>query len=113
MKDKLIYKEFMASVHYSDRDGTFFGQIEGINDLVTFEGQTVKELKAAFEESVDDYIDLCQETGKPPMKSFKGSFNVRISPELHGKIFKKAMITGQSLNQLVQKAIEKDLSYDE
>jgi len=79
MKDKLIYKEFMASVHYSDIDETFFGQIEGINDLVTFEGQTVKALKAAFEESVDDYIDLCKETGKQPLKSFKGSFNKNLT----------------------------------
>ena len=109
MKDKLIYKEFIGNVHYSDEDNTFYGKIEGINDLVTFEGQTVKELKQAFMDSVEDYIELCKDAGKVPLKSFKGTFNIRITPELHGLAFEKALIQGKSLNQFVQQAIEKEL----
>lgn len=106
MKDKLIYKEYIGTVHFSADDETFFGKIEGINDLVTFEGETVKELKNAFEEAVKDYIELCEEVGKAPLKSFKGSFNVRLDPKLHSKAFEKATLDGKSLNQLVQEAIE-------
>ena len=53
-KDKIIYKDFIGTVHYSTDDELFYGKIEGINDLVTFEGLSVKELKLAFEEAVDD-----------------------------------------------------------
>jgi len=110
MIDKIIYKDFIATIHFSTIDEVFFGKIEGINDLVTFEGENVKDLKKAFEEAVDDYIELCKEVGKKPMKSFKGSFNIRISPELHVKAFEKALIEGKSLNQFVQQAIEKEVS---
>ena len=85
MKDVLKYKEFIGSVHFSGSDEVFHGKIEGINDLVTFEGESVQTLKKAFKEAVDDYLRLCEQVGKPAVKSFKGSFNVRISKELHRK----------------------------
>ncbi len=106
MKDKLLYKEFIGTVHFAAEDEVFFGQIEGINDLVTFEAQDVKALKRAFTEAVDDYIDICKLAGKNPQRSFKGSFNVRISPELHSRVFAQATIEGKSLNQFVQSALE-------
>ena len=109
MTDKLVYKDFIGTVHFSTKDSIFYGKIEGINDLVTFEGETVVDLKRAFEESVDDYIEICKEVGKDPLKSFKGSFNVRIAPELHSKAFKTALLKGKSLNQFVQEAIEKEV----
>lgn len=109
MKDVLIHKGFMGSVHFSARDVVFYGKIEGISDLITFEGKSVKELVSAFHEAVDDYINLCQEAGKEPLKSCKGSFNVRISSDLHIKALKKATVLGVSLNQLIQKAIEKEV----
>ena len=110
MTDKLVYKDFIGTVHFSTKDSVFFGKLEGINDLVTFEGETVKALKTAFEESVNDYIELCKEVGKDPLKSFKGSFNVRITPELHSKAFTKASLKGESLNQFVQEAIRKEVA---
>ena len=56
MKDVIIYNEFIASVHYSSDDEVFFGKIEGITDLVTFEGTSVQELQSAFHEAVDDSL---------------------------------------------------------
>jgi len=109
MTDKLVYKDFIGTVHFSTKDSVFYGKIEGINDLVTFEGETVSDLTGAFEESVDDYIELCKEVGKDPLKSFKGSFNVRIAPDLHSRAFKTASLRGKSLNQFVQEAIEKEV----
>lgn len=106
MKDKLKYKEFIGTVHYSADDEVFFGRIEGINDLVTFEGSTVVEIKQSFEEAVEDYIEICNNVGKEIFKTFKGSFNVRINPELHSKAFEQAVLEGKSLNELVKEAIE-------
>ena len=109
MKDVLTYKDFIGSVHFSAEDEVFFGKIEGINDLITFEGTTVSELQQVFHEAVEDYIELCQEVGKRPFRSYKGSFNVRISPELHKKAVRKATLQGISLNQFVQKALEREV----
>ncbi len=109
MKDILVYKNFLGSVHFYAEDGVFYGKIEGINDLVTFEGQSVEELKNAFHEAVEDYLAICQETGKSVLKSYKGSFNVRITPELHKKAVQRAIMMGVSLNQLIQKAIEYEI----
>ncbi len=110
MKDILNYKEFIATVHFSSDDDVFFGKIEGIDDLITFEGNTVADLKLAFQESVEEYISLCKKTGKQAHKSYKGSFNIRISPSLHRKAAEKAMSKGIPLNQLVQEVLEKELS---
>ena len=66
-------------------DGFFYGKLSGISDLVSFEGASVKDLKEAFQGTVEDYQLKCAELGKDPEKSYKGSFNVRISPELHRK----------------------------
>ena len=109
MKDVLIHKGFLGSVHFSTEDECFFGKIESIDDLVTFEGQNIKALKKSFHEAVEDYIELCEITKKPLLKSYKGSFNVRISPELHKKAVQKSLMLGISLNQLVQQAIEKEV----
>lgn len=106
MTDKIKYKEFIGSVHFSAEDEVFYGKIEGVNDLVTFEGTTVSKLKTAFKEAVNDYIELCKETGKEIFKSFKGSFNVRVNPELHSKAFEQALLEGKTLNQFIKEAIE-------
>lgn len=105
MTDKLKYKEFIGTVHFSNEDEVFFGKIEGINDLITFEGETVNKLKRAFKDAVEDYLELCKVTGKEVFKSFKGSFNVRLNPELHSKLFENATLKGKTLNQYVKEAI--------
>ena len=110
MTDVMKYNEFIGTVHYSMADEVFYGKIEGINDLVTFEGTTVKKLKKSFEEAVDDYVELCESAGKSVFKSFKGSFNVRINPELHSKAYERALLEGKSLNEFVKEAIEKRIT---
>ena len=109
MKNVLSYKDFIGSINFSASDSLFFGKIEGVNDLVTFEGQSVDELVKAFHEAVDDYIVLCENVGKEPRKSYKGSFNVRTTPEIHRKAAELATINGISLNQLVHHALKKEV----
>lgn len=106
MKDLLSYKGLYGSVHFSAEDSIFYGKLEMIGDLVTFEGKNVDELKKAFIEAVEDYLAICKETGKKPLKPFKGTFNVRIPPQVHHETYEAALRRGMSLNQYVQKAIE-------
>lgn len=109
MKNVLEYKGFMGTVSYSADDRVFFGKLEGINDLVTFEGATVDELDAAFKEMVDLHIADCEREGKPAEKSYKGSFNVRISSSLHKRAAQMAAAKGITLNQLVKHALKREL----
>jgi predicted HicB family RNase H-like nuclease len=109
MKDVLRFKDFIGSVHFSADDDCFFGKIEGIDDLVSFEGRDVDELKRSFREAVEDYVELCRMAGKSLQKSCQGSFNVRVPSELHRKAAHKSALLGISLNQLVRRAIEKEL----
>ena len=109
MKDVLEYKEFIGSVRFSAEDEVFHGKIEGIDDLVSYEGTTVAELKKNFRNAVDDYIVLCGEAGKKPAKSCKGTFNVRIPVDLHQAAVRKATLLGVSLNQIVKSALEREV----
>lgn len=113
MKNTLTYKGFIGSVVFDPDDEILYGKIEGINDLIIFESDNVEGLKKAFQEAVIDYLALCKEAGKTPFKSAKGSFNVRISPELHMKSLERALILQISLNQLVQRAIENEINKGE
>jgi len=105
MNDILDYKGYYATVHYSASDDIFFGKILGINDLVSFEGASVKELKKSFKEAVEDYLETCIELGKEPEKTYKGSFNVRIPSEMHKQAALFASIRNISLNDFVKTAI--------
>ncbi|MBO9731875.1 MAG: type II toxin-antitoxin system HicB family antitoxin [Chitinophaga sp.] len=106
-KGMLQYKGFLGSVHFSAEDDVFFGKIEEIDDLISFEASTVKDLHISFEEAVEDYLELCKKANKEPFKPAKGSFNVRISPELHRKAIHTSKQMHLNLNQFVQQAIER------
>jgi len=109
MGKTMVYKNYSAKIDFSAEDEVFFGRIMGISDLITFEGTSVAELKRAFEEAVDDYLELCARHGREPEKGYKGSFNVRITPELHRKLALRADALDISLNQYVEMAIDKSL----
>lgn len=111
MKDVLQYNGFIGSVHFSAEDAVFHGKIDGISDLVTFEGESMAELQQAFKEAIEDYIGICEQKGKPIHKSFKGNLNVKIPSELHRKAMQKSLELGISLNQLVTKAIEHEIAH--
>ena len=109
MKNVLTYKEYIGSVNFSADDNVFFGKLEGINDLVTFEGRTVQELGDAFRYMVDEHIKDCEAENIPAEKSYRGSFNIRLSPDLHRKAAIFAKVHGISLNTFVKESIESRL----
>ena len=105
MANTLEYKGSIGPVEYSREDRVFFGKIEMIDDLVTFESDSAKELEKVFQERVDDYLLTCEELGRESQKSYKGVFNIRIDPELHKKLYQEALKAGVSLNSYIQKAL--------
>jgi predicted HicB family RNase H-like nuclease len=109
MKNVLRYKGFIGSIYFSPEDECFHGTVEGIDDLVSFEGRSVNELKSEFKEAVEDYLVLCSKVGRDPARSYNGTFNVRVSPELHKQAVRKSISEGISLNKLVKRALEKEL----
>lgn len=109
MNNLLTYKDYVGVVSYSDEDGLFFGSLHGINDLVTFEGDSVANLKAAFKEAVDDYLASCEAMGKQPEKVYKGQFNVRVAPPLHRLAALHAAQQRITLNKWVENAMKRAL----
>ena len=106
MKENILeYKGYFSKIQYSSDDNVLYGKIEGIVDLITFESANCNEIEKEFQNAVDDYLEFCKEIGKVPDKSYKGSFNIRISSELHKRADVTAKKKGITLNQLVSNAI--------
>lgn len=101
----MSYKGYSALVQYDDEDEIFFGRIAGIRDGVTFHASSVAELKAAFREAVDDYVETCAKIGKTPQKAYSGNLMLRVDPEIHSKAALAAEAAGKSLNQWGEHAL--------
>lgn len=104
------YKDFAARVEYSEEDGCFVGHLAGIRDVIGFHGKSVAELKAAFKEAVDDYLETCKKLGQAPNKPYSGQFRLRLAPELHARAAMLAETRGKSLNAWVSEVIEKNIT---
>ena len=106
MKNILEYKGYFAKIEYSVEDHVLYGKIEGIKDLVNFESDSVENIEKEFQCAVDDYLELCHELGQEPDKTYSGTFNIRISPELHRAVAMQAIKNGVSLNNTVETALD-------
>ena len=102
----LSYKDYLGTVNFSEKDGVFFGKIEGIDGLVNFEGESVPELTQAFHDAVDDYISYCQAENRPLHKSYSGQLNIRLTPEIHSRVAILAKQTGLTINGFIRSAVE-------
>lgn len=105
MNNIFEYKGYHTKIEFDSKDLTLRGKIEGINDLVNFESDSLPNIEKEFHMAVDEYLEFCKEVGKEPDKEYKGTFNVRISPELHKKLALISLKNGDSLNASVEKAI--------
>ena len=77
-RHQMEYKDYIGSVEFSEKDGLFFGKVQGIRSLISYEGATASELIEDFHGAVDDYLALCEEEGEQPEIAYKGSLNVRL-----------------------------------
>lgn len=105
-KNILEYKGYHTIIELDVETFVLRGKIEGINDFVNFESDDPKTIEQEFHLAVDDYLEFCQSVGKEPDKEYKGTFNVRIQPDLHKKLATLASKNGESLNTTVEKAIQ-------
>ena len=112
-KDFLEHKGYCGSIEHDLDSGSLYGSVQFINDLLIYEAKTLAELKQAFEDSVNEYLETCEEIGKDPDKPYSGTFNVRVSTELHRQIAQKAYKEDRSLNAAVSDALESYVSPNE
>jgi predicted HicB family RNase H-like nuclease len=100
------YKGYSANITFDDKNDLLHGEIVGIRDVVTFQGWSVEELRAAFRDSMEDYLDFCRQRGESPDTPLSGRFVLRISPELHHRLQALACKSGQSLNAWIAARLE-------
>jgi predicted HicB family RNase H-like nuclease len=103
----MSYKGYSARVEYDDEDGIFTGRIAGIRDGVGFHADSVAELREAFHEAVEDYLETCARIGKEPQKAFSGQMMFRVNPELHRRAAVAAELSGKSLNQWAEEVLNR------
>jgi predicted HicB family RNase H-like nuclease len=104
------YKGYLGKVEFDDEAGIFHGEVVNTRDVITFEGETVTELRQAFHDSVKDYLSFCAERGESPDKPFSGQFITRVSPELHRKLNAAARLANRSLNSWIAEQLDRAAS---
>jgi predicted HicB family RNase H-like nuclease len=102
---EMKYEGYIGSVEVSEADDCLHGKLLHINDLVTYEAETPKQLVDAFHEATDDYLATCAELDKKPDTPFKGVFNVRTSPATHREVATVADSLGKKLNTFTNDAL--------
>lgn len=107
--DKIQYKGYHGNIEYSADDDMLIGSVFGIQDSLNYCGRSIEEITQAFHDCIDGYLEMCQTLGRRPDKEYKGSFNIRVTPQLHRSAAIAAEKQGISLNQFVQTAIERQL----
>ncbi len=105
------YKGYLAHIQLDDEAGLFHGEVANIRDVITFQGQSVEELRQAFEDSIEDYLAFCLERGEEPNRPYTGLFTVRLSPEQHRKVVLAAEKTGQRVDMWVTEVLERAAVY--
>lgn len=99
------YKGYIGSAEISQEDNCLYGQILFVDDLITYEADTVPALENEFKNAVDDYLITCESLNKEPQKPCSGSFNVRVGPEMHTELSMYARANRMSLNECVKEAL--------
>lgn len=111
MSDNVLsYKGYQGSIETSIEDGILYGSILHIIDKITYEAETIPELKKEFEQAVEFYLEYCAKKGITPDKPFSGTFNIRVGMELHKRATFYSKQFGISLNDLVKSSISEYLN---
>jgi predicted HicB family RNase H-like nuclease len=100
------YKGYLARIEFDDEANLFHGEVINIRDVVTFQGQSVDELRQAFEDSVEDYLAFCAERGEEPNRPFSGQLTVRLSPEQHRRVILAAEKAGKDVERWIAEVLE-------
>jgi predicted HicB family RNase H-like nuclease len=104
--DMMKYKGYKATIAYDEDDKIFVGEVFGVEDSLNFHGNSIDELEKAFQDCIENYLNICKQIGKEPQKEFSGTFNVRTTSQIHKRASEYAAENGYSLNQVVSMAME-------
>lgn len=107
MGNFLHYKNYVGTVEYSAEDDCLFGTVLGLQDTISYEGTSLKELKDDFANAIEDYLDLCKTLNKEPEKPYNGLLPIKISPALHQKLDIYSHIHQQPVDVIVEEAIRR------
>ena len=107
----MTYKGYEAVAEFDEEAGVFSGEVINTRDVITFQGASVKELKKAFQDSVDDYLEFCAQRKEEPEKPFSGTLSLRLPPEVHRRIALEARRQGKSLNSYILQRLKPKTSY--
>jgi len=110
MKNTMSYRGYIGSVEFSEEDGIFFGKVLGIRSLISYEGSSARELVDDFHGAVDEYLATCAEENIKPETAYKGSFNVRTTPDIHRRAVIYAISHNETLNSFVTEALTEKLA---
>jgi predicted HicB family RNase H-like nuclease len=111
MSSVITYKGHAARIEFSSGNDCFIGHIAGIKDTVGFHAESVDELKQAFSEAVEDYLDVCKIIGKSPQKLYSGKLMLRVPPEVHAAVATAAHLSGKSINQWATEALDRETQH--
>lgn len=101
------HKGYIGAFQYEPELDALYGSVINTRSVITFQGNSVEEIKAQFVRSVDEYLKACEEFGDEPSKPFSGRFNIRPGPELHGKVAAAAAAAGVSMNDWIARLLER------
>jgi predicted HicB family RNase H-like nuclease len=99
------YKGYLAHVEFDSEANIFYGEVINIRDVITFQGKSVDELRQAFTDSVEDYLEFCKERGEEPDRPFSGRFTIRLSPEQHRQVILAAEKAGKNIDSWVAEVL--------
>jgi predicted HicB family RNase H-like nuclease len=104
--NSMSYEGYTAKIEFDERDNIFVGRLLGMRTMISFHGETVVELRQAFEGAVNEFLADCREQGVKPEKPASGKLMLRVSPEIHGAALVAAQASGKSLNQWASEVLQ-------
>lgn len=99
------YKGYKGSVEYSDEDKCYYGKVLGIEDCISYEGDSRENLEKDFHESVDAYLSSCAQRNVQPHSPYSGTISLRLSPDEHSRIVALAHSAGTSVSAYIRHAL--------
>jgi predicted HicB family RNase H-like nuclease len=110
MNNLLKYKSYHGSVEFDEESMIFYGKVQFIRGLISYEAENAKELIDSFHGAIDEYLEDCKIRGIEPEKPFKGTLNVRLGTELHEKVAIAAANMGTSINDFIKQSLNKNIA---
>jgi predicted HicB family RNase H-like nuclease len=105
----LNHKGYMGVINFDDEANIFHGEVINTRDVITFQGTCVEDIRSAFVDSVEDYLEFCAERGEAPEKPFTGKLVLRMDPKTHEQVYIQAKQAGISLNEWINQTIRQEL----